>query len=200
MSYHAPPPLLQNLSYLAKLFLDHKTLYWDVDLFMFYIMCEVDGRGCHIVGYFSKVRSRGWAGWRPQRNPPPLWAAMRLVAGFVSRAHPLLPACQIVKGSSGRPRSAAAHDLPWLACCRRRAVRRATTWPASSPCPPTSARAMASAWLRCAHGACVPAPALVLSLTVACVPAPVLVGSSARFVNTFCRQVPDRVQLRAEQD
>ena len=24
----------------AKLFLDHKTLYWDVDPFMFYVMCE----------------------------------------------------------------------------------------------------------------------------------------------------------------
>ena len=31
----------QNLCYLAKLFLDHKTLYYDVDPFLFYIMCEV---------------------------------------------------------------------------------------------------------------------------------------------------------------
>jgi hypothetical protein len=46
----------QNLCYLAKLFLDHKTLYYDVDLFLFYILCECDERGCHIVGYFSKVR------------------------------------------------------------------------------------------------------------------------------------------------
>ncbi|CAI7865132.1 unnamed protein product, partial [Closterium sp. NIES-54] len=44
----------QNLCYLAKLFLDHKTLYYDVDLFLFYILCECDERGCHIVGYFSK--------------------------------------------------------------------------------------------------------------------------------------------------
>ena len=28
----------QNLCYLAKLFLDHKTLYYDVDLFLFYVM------------------------------------------------------------------------------------------------------------------------------------------------------------------
>ena len=46
----------QNLCYLAKLFLDHKTLYSDVDLFLFYILCEQDERGCHIVGYFSKEK------------------------------------------------------------------------------------------------------------------------------------------------
>eukprot|EP00235_Prasinoderma_singulare_P001451 CAMPEP_0119170214 /NCGR_PEP_ID=MMETSP1315-20130426/16540_1 /TAXON_ID=676789 /ORGANISM="Prasinoderma singularis, Strain RCC927" /LENGTH=433 /DNA_ID=CAMNT_0007163917 /DNA_START=295 /DNA_END=1593 /DNA_ORIENTATION=+ len=46
----------QNLCYLAKLFLDHKTLYYDVDLFLFYVLCEVDERGCHIVGYFSKEK------------------------------------------------------------------------------------------------------------------------------------------------
>lgn len=40
----------QNLCYLAKLFLDHKTLYYDVDLFLFYILCECDERGAHIVG------------------------------------------------------------------------------------------------------------------------------------------------------
>ncbi len=42
----------QNLSYLAKLFLDHKTLYYDVDPFLFYVLCEVDKQGFHIVGYF----------------------------------------------------------------------------------------------------------------------------------------------------
>eukprot|EP00192_Tetraselmis_astigmatica_P005340 CAMPEP_0117668456 /NCGR_PEP_ID=MMETSP0804-20121206/11561_1 /TAXON_ID=1074897 /ORGANISM="Tetraselmis astigmatica, Strain CCMP880" /LENGTH=453 /DNA_ID=CAMNT_0005476353 /DNA_START=254 /DNA_END=1615 /DNA_ORIENTATION=- len=46
----------QNLCYLAKLFLDHKTLYYDVDLFLFYVMCECDERGAHIVGYFSKEK------------------------------------------------------------------------------------------------------------------------------------------------
>jgi histone acetyltransferase MYST1 len=45
----------QNLCLLAKLFLDHKTLYYDVEPFLFYIMTECDNRGCHIVGYFSKV-------------------------------------------------------------------------------------------------------------------------------------------------
>jgi GNAT superfamily N-acetyltransferase len=46
----------QNLCYIAKLFLDHKTLYYDVDPFWFYIMCEVDDTGAHIVGYFSKEK------------------------------------------------------------------------------------------------------------------------------------------------
>merc|ERR1711971_535298 len=46
----------QNLCLLAKLFLDHKTLYFDVEPFMFYILCEVDKYGAHIVGYFSKEK------------------------------------------------------------------------------------------------------------------------------------------------
>ena len=40
----------QNLAYLAKLFLDHKSLYSDVEIFLFYVLCEVDERGAHIVG------------------------------------------------------------------------------------------------------------------------------------------------------
>jgi hypothetical protein len=44
----------QNLCYLAKLFLDHKTLYYDVDLFLFYVLCENDERGSHIVGCAPK--------------------------------------------------------------------------------------------------------------------------------------------------
>lgn len=39
----------QNLCLLSKLFLDHKTLYFDVEPFFFYVLCEVDqvraGRG-----------------------------------------------------------------------------------------------------------------------------------------------------------
>jgi len=45
----------QNLCLLAKLFLDHKTLYYDVEPFLFYVMTEADNQGCHMVGYFSKV-------------------------------------------------------------------------------------------------------------------------------------------------
>jgi histone acetyltransferase MYST1 len=47
----------QNLCLLAKLFLDHKTLYYDVEPFLFYIMTECDNRGCHMVGYFSKEKN-----------------------------------------------------------------------------------------------------------------------------------------------
>ena len=47
----------QNICLLAKLFLDHKTLYYDVEPFLFYIMTEVDSRGCHVVGYFSKEKN-----------------------------------------------------------------------------------------------------------------------------------------------
>lgn len=47
----------QNLCLLSKLFLDHKTLYYDVDPFLFYVLCEVDEEGSHIVGYFSKEKS-----------------------------------------------------------------------------------------------------------------------------------------------
>ncbi|XP_071842806.1 histone acetyltransferase KAT7-like isoform X2 [Apostichopus japonicus] len=47
----------QNLCLLAKLFLDHKTLYYDVEPFLFYIMTENDTTGCHIVGYFSKEKN-----------------------------------------------------------------------------------------------------------------------------------------------
>ncbi|KAL7566979.1 hypothetical protein ACA910_019909 [Epithemia clementina (nom. ined.)] len=46
----------QNLCYIAKLFLDHKTLYFDVDPFLFYVLCEVDDRGFHPVGYYSKEK------------------------------------------------------------------------------------------------------------------------------------------------
>ncbi|XP_066520881.1 histone acetyltransferase KAT7 [Hoplias malabaricus] len=47
----------QNLCLLAKLFLDHKTLYYDVEPFLFYVMIEADNTGCHLVGYFSKEKN-----------------------------------------------------------------------------------------------------------------------------------------------
>ncbi|XP_061419499.1 histone acetyltransferase KAT7-like isoform X5 [Lethenteron reissneri] len=47
----------QNLCLLAKLFLDHKTLYYDVEPFLFYVMTEGDNTGCHIIGYFSKEKN-----------------------------------------------------------------------------------------------------------------------------------------------
>jgi histone acetyltransferase MYST1 len=46
----------ENLCLLAKLFLDHKTLYYDVEPFLFYVICKVDATGAHMVGYFSKEK------------------------------------------------------------------------------------------------------------------------------------------------
>lgn len=52
-----------NLCYIAKLFLDDKlydtedTIYpFDTEPFLFYVLTEVDSRGCHLVGYFSKAK------------------------------------------------------------------------------------------------------------------------------------------------
>ncbi|KAK6460149.1 histone acetyltransferase ESA1 [Scheffersomyces coipomensis] len=46
----------RNLCLLSKLFLDHKTLYYDVDPFLFYVMTFKSDQGHHVVGYFSKEK------------------------------------------------------------------------------------------------------------------------------------------------
>ena len=46
----------RNLCLLSKLFLDHKTLYYDVDPFLFYCMTERSQHGHHLIGYFSKEK------------------------------------------------------------------------------------------------------------------------------------------------
>lgn len=49
----------QNLCLLAKLFLNSKTLYYDVEPFIFYVLTEVDeinSNEYHFVGYFSKEK------------------------------------------------------------------------------------------------------------------------------------------------
>ncbi|KAG2730776.1 hypothetical protein G9P44_005925 [Scheffersomyces stipitis] len=49
----------QNLCLLAKLFLNSKTLYYDVEPFIFYILTEIDEFNLskyHFVGYFSKEK------------------------------------------------------------------------------------------------------------------------------------------------
>lgn len=50
------PVYCQNLCLLAKLFLGSKTLYYDVEPFLFYVLCEFDECGYHFVGYFSKEK------------------------------------------------------------------------------------------------------------------------------------------------
>lgn len=47
----------QNLCYIGKLYLDHKTLEYDCTPFLFYIICELDDMGYHPVGYFSKEKA-----------------------------------------------------------------------------------------------------------------------------------------------
>lgn len=46
----------QNLCLLSKMFLDHKSLFYDVEPFLFYVMTEVDDGGARFVGYFSKEK------------------------------------------------------------------------------------------------------------------------------------------------
>ncbi|KAI9829451.1 MAG: hypothetical protein M1826_005633 [Phylliscum demangeonii] len=50
------PVYCQNLCLLAKLFLGSKTLYYDVEPFLFYVMTAYDELGCRFVGYFSKEK------------------------------------------------------------------------------------------------------------------------------------------------
>ncbi|KNC37535.1 histone acetyltransferase [Plasmodium falciparum RAJ116] len=44
----------ENLCFLSKLFLDHKTLKHRVNLFLFYVITEYDEYGYHITGYFQR--------------------------------------------------------------------------------------------------------------------------------------------------
>jgi histone acetyltransferase SAS3 len=46
----------QCLCLMAKMFLGSKTLYYDVEPFLFYILTENDDLGYHFVGYFSKEK------------------------------------------------------------------------------------------------------------------------------------------------
>jgi histone acetyltransferase MYST1 len=46
----------QCLCLLAKLYIDHKTLFFDVSPFLFYVLTEADAQGAHVVGYFSKEK------------------------------------------------------------------------------------------------------------------------------------------------
>ena len=38
------------------MFLDHKSLFYDVEPFLFYVITEVDDFGARFVGYFSKEK------------------------------------------------------------------------------------------------------------------------------------------------
>jgi histone acetyltransferase MYST1 len=46
----------QNLCLLSKIFLDGKTLVWEVHEFFFYVLCEILPDGEEMVGYFSREK------------------------------------------------------------------------------------------------------------------------------------------------
>ena len=46
----------QNLCLISKLFLDHKTLYFDVGMFLFYVLAKRTEHGYELLGYFSKEK------------------------------------------------------------------------------------------------------------------------------------------------
>ncbi|CAB3408018.1 unnamed protein product [Caenorhabditis bovis] len=47
----------RNLCLLAKLFISSKTLHYEVETFLFYILCEITTEGYVMVGYFSKEKN-----------------------------------------------------------------------------------------------------------------------------------------------
>lgn len=57
----------QNLCLLAKLFLDSKSVFNDVEPFMFYVATREDSEGAHFVGYFSKQKI--YASIEPAQHP-----------------------------------------------------------------------------------------------------------------------------------
>lgn len=48
----------ENLSYISRMFLDHKNVNNTIEGFFFYVLCEVQTDGYHFVGYFSKEKFR----------------------------------------------------------------------------------------------------------------------------------------------
>lgn len=46
----------QNLSLFGKLFIDHKTIYFDVEPFVFYVLTDASSQFDHVLGYFSKEK------------------------------------------------------------------------------------------------------------------------------------------------
>eukprot|EP00760_Papus_ankaliazontas_P034606 PhM_4_TR7287/c0_g1_i1/m.35406/K11308/MYST1, MOF, KAT8; histone acetyltransferase MYST1 len=51
------PRYCERLCLLSRMFLEHKCVDWDTSPFIFYVLCQYDDAGCHIVGYFSKEKN-----------------------------------------------------------------------------------------------------------------------------------------------
>jgi len=47
----------ENLSYVSRMYLDHKNIAFSIDPFLFYCLYEVKEDGFHFVGYFSKEKN-----------------------------------------------------------------------------------------------------------------------------------------------
>jgi len=47
----------ENLSYISRMYLDHKNIGFSIEPFLFYCLCEVKEDGFHFVGYFSKEKN-----------------------------------------------------------------------------------------------------------------------------------------------
>lgn len=47
----------ENLTYISRMFLEHKNLVDYIAVFFFYVLCEVKEDGYHVVGYFSKEKN-----------------------------------------------------------------------------------------------------------------------------------------------
>lgn len=46
----------QNLSLFGKLFIDHKTIYFDVEPFLFFVLTDASPQFDHVLGFFSKEK------------------------------------------------------------------------------------------------------------------------------------------------
>lgn len=66
----------QNLCLLTKFFIEHKTIYYDTYPFYFYIMCEEDEEGSHIVSLLPPLHSRSDTSRRIRtRRKDTIWRA-----------------------------------------------------------------------------------------------------------------------------
>lgn len=64
------PVYCENLSFLSKLFLDHKNIEYDTTVFLYYVLTEIRGREYHLAGYFSKVSARPLSPKTPPLTSP----------------------------------------------------------------------------------------------------------------------------------
>jgi len=121
----------QNLCLLSKMFLDHKSLFYDVEPFLFYVLTEIDDIGARFVGYFSKekcspkdynvscimalpVRQRqGWGNFLIDFSGYSIWGTNNTRLILVDRLSPLQEgtACRLTRETALRARPARIQEL-----------------------------------------------------------------------------------------